>query len=114
MHKKKYITIRIAGLGIRTLVHAASGKDGRPTKSFKLSEPVDRLWWKAHRHQVVQVELLATDSDIVKENFQPSNAAKKVEVIPEVKPTSPQVQISDKVGVESPALHQYTANTQCP
>jgi len=57
------ITVRVAGLGIRTLAHAACGKDGRPTSSFTLPNGEDRQWWERHRGQRVRVELLRIGHD---------------------------------------------------
>lgn len=66
------IVIRIEGLGVRSLNHAAPGKDGRTTKSFTLSDAADRVWWKAHRGHIVRIELLATDGGDVPETVKTS------------------------------------------
>ena len=55
------IVVRIEGLGVRTLDHAEIGKDGRPTKSFTLSDSADRAWWKTHHGHNVRIELLAVE-----------------------------------------------------
>ena len=46
---------------MRTLDHAEIGKDGRPTKSFTLSDSADRAWWKTHHGHNVRIELLAVE-----------------------------------------------------
>lgn len=59
------ITVRIAGLGIRELTHAARGRDGHLTTSFKLPGPDDVAWWRDHRGESVRVELLGVSADSV-------------------------------------------------
>lgn len=61
---KVAITLRIAGLGIRTLSHSAPGRDGRPTYSFKLPSSEDRVWWGQHRGERVRIELMDTSDDL--------------------------------------------------
>lgn len=95
---KKYITIRITGFGESTLEHAVPGKDGRPTKSFKFIDPDDRKWWKEHRHQTVQLELLSTDKEAVEDNPQAPNHTQQDEVIYEVDTQFPQVRKIHKPG----------------
>lgn len=53
------VTLRVEGLGVRTLTRAAPGRDGRPTTSFTLRDRSDRRWWEEHRGRHVRVELLA-------------------------------------------------------
>ncbi|MEX1027923.1 MAG: hypothetical protein WD049_07945 [Candidatus Paceibacterota bacterium] len=59
IRERTSISLRIDGLGIRTLTHAARGKDGRPTYSFTVPTPEDREWWKRHNQQRIRVELLS-------------------------------------------------------
>lgn len=53
------ITLNITGLGIRALTRAAQGGNPQPTTSFTLPSDADKVWWRAHNHQHVRVELLA-------------------------------------------------------
>jgi len=69
------ITVRIAGLGIRELTHAARGRDGRPTLSFKLSGREDVAWWREHSGKCVRVELLSVSDDPVEADVPATTAA---------------------------------------
>ncbi|WP_048180719.1 hypothetical protein [Methanosarcina siciliae] len=58
IRNKEAIEMNIDGLGARTLVHSATGVDGRKTTSYKLPSRADRQWWKIHRGETVKLELL--------------------------------------------------------
>jgi hypothetical protein len=60
---KQSIVVRIHGLGVRTLRHAAPGRDGRMTTSFTFSTRQDREWWGRMRGSSVRIELLQVDGE---------------------------------------------------
>jgi hypothetical protein len=62
VREKACITVRIQGLGVRTLSHAARGRDGRITSSFVLANRADRDWWGKQRRSRLRVELLAVEA----------------------------------------------------
>ena len=53
------VTLNITGLGVRVLTRAGQGGNSQPTTSFTLPNDADKVWWRAHNHQQVRVELLA-------------------------------------------------------
>lgn len=63
IRNKASIVINIDGLGIRTLIHSAPGKDGRPTLSYKLPSSADRQWWKTHNGEYFRLELLRIEAE---------------------------------------------------
>lgn len=59
IRNKAAVIIRIDGLGVRTLEHAAVGVNGVATPSYKLPTKADRDWWGAHNNQLIKLELLS-------------------------------------------------------
>lgn len=68
------ITVRIDGLGTRTLRHSAVGTDGRPTPSFTFLTRADRDWWEQYRDQRVRVELISLDEEALSDEPNPAEA----------------------------------------
>ena len=95
--KKAAVVLKIDGLGVRTLEHAAVGVNGVATPSYKLPTKADRDWWKAHRNKSVILELLS-----IQEQKEAENSV-----------VAPLLSSTHTLQVLNPLLHRMTEETLC-